>query len=518
METAVSIDSESRVALPQGVLRGGVAATPAGPCLAFRSIPYAAAPVGALRFQPPRPPVPWAGERDACRPGPVLPQPPSRLVNVMGPLDFEQAEGALTLTVWTPSTQGRRAVVVWLHGGAFATGGGDLAWYDGSRLAAEQGIVVVAVNYRLGALGFLRAPGVCEGNLGLLDQEAALAWVRQYIEAFGGDPSQVAVMGQSAGGISIAHHLARSSWWARRAIILSGPLSLDPQPVESAERTGAVFLRALGIDDPSAPDALVRAQAAPIGAILAAQGEAARFHVSQLGSPLDVSPPFVPVADGAVLGLPGEFAARRSQAATRVDVMIGTTREECNAFFADDPRLAALDALPPEVRDAAYWQARRPGAGVLQWLSDYGTWAHFEGATLGFARDAAQAGRKAFLYRFDWAPPGSRYAAAHCIELPFVFGTHEVYGDAAMLRGADPRGMHALAATIRAAVGAFVREGDPAAGSGLPSWPACRADRLVRMRWDEVCEATTIEPDGAIGAARPPADTHAAARREEPAR
>ncbi|MBN8899868.1 MAG: carboxylesterase family protein [Rhodospirillales bacterium] len=147
--------------------------------------------------------------------------------------------------------------------------------------AAEQGIVVVAVNYRLGALGFLRAPGVCEGNLGLLDQEAALAWVRQHIEAFGGDPSQVAVMGQSAGGISIAHHLARPSWWARRAIIMSGPLSLDPQPVESAERTGAVFLRALGIDDPSAPDALARAQAAARVAveILVEQQQVAEMRV-----------------------------------------------------------------------------------------------------------------------------------------------------------------------------------------------------------------------------------------------
>src|SRR6185437_13688179 len=154
---------------------GTVRGVALGQILAFRGVPYAAPPLGPLRFTPPHPPIPWHGVRDAATDWPIAPQNPSRVDAAMGPIMAAQDEDCLTVTVWTPADAITKApVMVWLHGGAFITGAGSLPWYDGSSLAARHGVVVVGVNYRLGALGFLAVPGQLPGNLGLLDQIAAL--------------------------------------------------------------------------------------------------------------------------------------------------------------------------------------------------------------------------------------------------------------------------------------------------------------------------------------------------------
>ena len=171
----------------------------------FRGVPYAAAPIGELRFAPPQPAPPWQGVRDATQDGPIAPQGRSRLAHVMGDFERPQSEDCLTLNIWTPAADAKkRPVLVWIHGGAFASGAGSLPWYSGERFAANGDVVVVSINYRLGALGFLCLPGVSDGNLGLLDQVAALRFVRDNIAAFGGDPDNVTVVGQSAGAASIA--------------------------------------------------------------------------------------------------------------------------------------------------------------------------------------------------------------------------------------------------------------------------------------------------------------------------
>ena len=171
----------------------------------FRGVPYAAAPVGELRFAPPQPAPAWQGVRDATQDGPIPPQGRSRLAHVMGDFERPQSEDCLTLNIWTPAADSKkRPVLVWIHGGAFASGAGSLPWYSGERFAANGDVVVVSINYRLGALGFLCLPGVSDGNLGLLDQVAALRFVRDNIAAFGGDPDNVTVVGQSAGAASIA--------------------------------------------------------------------------------------------------------------------------------------------------------------------------------------------------------------------------------------------------------------------------------------------------------------------------
>ena len=153
----------------------------------------------------PSPCTPWQGVRDATRDGPIAPQGRSRLAHIMGDFERPQSEDCLTLNIWTPAPDSKkRPVMVWIHGGAFASGAGSLPWYSGESFAANGDIVAVSINYRLGALGFLCLPGVSDGNLGLLDQVAALRFVRDNIAAFGGDPDNVTVVGQSAGAASIA--------------------------------------------------------------------------------------------------------------------------------------------------------------------------------------------------------------------------------------------------------------------------------------------------------------------------
>ncbi len=197
-----------------------------GEVAAFKGIPYAAPPFGPRRLRPPQAPEPWSGVRDAFSPGPPAPQPGYHPAMAGLLVDAEApGEDCLTVNVWTPEpgrTGGRLPVMVWVHGGAFRNGAGSLPTYDGTRLAAD-GVVCVTLNYRLGAEGFLLLPDGT-ANLGLLDQIAALEWVRDNIAGFGGDPDNVTVFGQSAGAISITALMTmpRARGLFRRAITQSG--------------------------------------------------------------------------------------------------------------------------------------------------------------------------------------------------------------------------------------------------------------------------------------------------------
>lgn len=225
------------VRLPDGVLR-------------FMNLPYADAPFGPARFAPPQPVAPWRGVRDATRPGPTPPQ-----FEVTMPLHRRLAspgwipgDDILNLNVWTPDIDGRRPVAVYIHGGAFMEGNGALRFYDGAAFARD-GIVLVTINYRVGLEGFLLLDGG-EPNLGLLDQIAALRWVRAHIADFGGDPEQVTVFGQSAGGSSVTALLempdARGLF--HRAVNQSGPAARMDLTVADAERTAAIVAQWLGVE------------------------------------------------------------------------------------------------------------------------------------------------------------------------------------------------------------------------------------------------------------------------------
>jgi para-nitrobenzyl esterase len=450
----------------QGTLRGSVED---GVCV-FRGVPYAAPPVGALRFRPPQPVQPWTGERDATRHGPVPPQPPSRLRAAMGDFDRPQGEDCLTLTIATPAADaGRRPVIVWLHGGAFWTGAGSLDWYSGVPMARAGDVVVVGVNYRLGALGFMHLPGVSPANLGLHDQFAALEWVSEQIAAFGGDPDNITVCGQSAGGLSVLAMLAlpRTRARLRRAIVQSAPFGRMLRPVDAAARIGEAMQRELGISQPA------QWADVPAEAINAAQLKVAR----SMAGFASTAPAFIPVSDHEVLGddvVPAALAG-----AAERDVMLGCTRDEMAAFFVPDESMKTASdeavigvfrrtfgAAAPQAL-AEYRQRARGGApGDLlgELLGD----ASFQSGMFAMAERLAALGRPAWVFRFDWAAPGNPYRACHCGELPFVFDTLPCW-DAPMMAGGDPEAIRTLAAQMRDAWIAFARRGDPN-HAGLAPW------------------------------------------------
>ncbi|UNS95480.1 carboxylesterase family protein [Streptomyces tubbatahanensis] len=377
----------------------------------------------AERFAPPRPPS-AAGARPPG--GRICPQPPSRLDAVMGPPHDRrpQSEDCLHLTVTTPARDdGARPVLVWLHGGGFSSGGGVLDWYDGGALAAEGDAVVVGVNYRLGALGYLVLDGVSDGNLGLLDQLEALRWVRDHIADWGGDPGNVTVFGQSAGALSIRLLMAvpEADGLFRRALLQSAPLPIAARSRQEARDIGHMFADHLGCDPRTAdPEAL-----------LAAQGRTAADHQRRSGSALE--PPFTPVTGTAPLAAPGLGLTAR---AGELDVMYGWNAEDMSAF----------PPLPGETGTVAE-RTRQVYEMPL---------AHFGG-------QLRRAGARLHAYRLDWRPAGSPLGATHCVELPLLLGSRDAWRGAPMLGETAWGDIDSLGRAVRACWLAFARTGDPGA-------------------------------------------------------
>ena len=441
MSTSVA---DPTVTLPDGVLRG----RRRGDVLEFLGIRYAT----AARFAPPRAPEPWTGVREAVERGPTAPQLPARVAAVTGPSPDDgtpQDEDCLRIDVRAPAAALAdgvpRPVLVWLHGGAYVIGSAATSWYDTARLVSEGDVVTVNVGYRLGVLGWLAAPGVSDGNLGLLDQIAALRWVRDRIAAFGGDAEQVTVMGQSAGAHSIACLMtvpeARPLF--RRAILQSGQLGLGLSSPQRAARVAGYVTEGLDGADPAT---------AEVGDLLAAQRHAMIRAAGPGG--LDSSPAFAPV-DGVPPLSAGVTWADAASAGH--DVLVGSTADEAKTFVRISPALWGLKRLPVLGRLAS------AGAALA-------TRRVFGAPAERFADDAARSGARTFSYRFAWRGPTSGLGACHCIELPFLFGSRDAWAEAPMLRGADwDADVEPLGAVMRAAWLAFVRTGNPATDA-LP-WP-----------------------------------------------
>lgn len=420
------------VVLSHGGAVRGVAV--GGGVTAFRGVPYGR----ARRFGGTEEVAGWAGVRDGAEVGAACPQAASRLEPVTGKGGerLEQSEDCLTVNVWTPVAAGgagaRLPVLVWLHGGGFASGSGGEAFYDGGLLAERGRMVVVTVNYRLGALGYLHlGPDFGPANRGLLDQLAALRWVRDNAAAFGGDPARVTLAGQSAGALSALALLAlpAARGLVARAVLQSAPAGAGPHPVEQALDNGRRFLELLG------PGTAQGAREAGARRLLDAQ----RALAGERAEPLSVTPPLQLVA---AEGLPADLVA----AAPRdIPLLVGTARDEARAFFP---------AEPPDV--LAEVTARR-----------------FTEPALRLAGGAASA----FAYRFDWAPPGNPLGPCHCVELPFLFGAgvdgapaDAAWRAAPVLAGADPAELRRLTAEVQSAWASFVHAGDP----GWPAYPAVR--------------------------------------------
>lgn len=383
---------------------------PCGPILAIqddgiyhaRGIPYAS----AQRFEKPSP-VNWTAVKDCTQPAPICPQNPSRFDNITGPLTAgrQQSEDCLSVSVAAPVNAQNLPVIVFFHGGAYVTGGGDLAAYSPVPMA-QHGAVVITVTSRLGLLGYLPIPGIAPANLGLFDQIEALRWVQSNIHAFGGNPDSVTIDGQSAGGDAVYCMLAadNTAGLFHHAILESAPLGRLNETSRSA-MTAAMSQYA-------AANLSASATSVPLTHLLALQ-----TAVLGIAAPIDDTLlPYAPVFGAAPLPPLHTASQAVDAAAQHTPVMVGYNANDGYAFGV---------LLPAHT--AAYYQ----------------TAVFADGATQLRANISAATGRTPPMYLFEWAPAAadSPWGAVHTLELPFLYGEWSAWADAPMLNGSESRGV-----------------------------------------------------------------------------
>ncbi|TFV57377.1 carboxylesterase/lipase family protein [Mycobacterium sp. PS03-16] len=469
-------------------VHGPVRGSDDGVVMSWKGVRYAAAPVGELRWRAPEPPQRWSEVADARRTGPVCPQStdPRIPIDLGGPQD----EDSLRLNVWAPSGTAAGAgkpVMVWVHGGAYVLGSANQPLYHGRALAVGGDVVVVAVNYRLGAFGFLDLSSFStartrfDSNPGLRDVLAALRWVRENIAAFGGDPDRVTLFGESAGG-GIVTSLMTSPAAAglfTAAIAQSSPVT-SVYSADRGRRTAEAFLDRLGVHPADAD----RLAAAPLPAILAAS--------KQLFDHVPVSTPgtlaFAPIVDGDVLPEVPAHAARNGRSLP-VPLIIGTNKHEAalfrwmrsplmpitpqaiNAMFAEIAAEQPTAQIPSEEELVAAYPGLRGKARGLGVARDIG----FRMPSVWFA-EGHSAIAPVYLYRFDFATPMLRLirlGAAHATELPYVWGNLVAGPKDPTFKLGGLKAGTAVSERMRARWTGFAAAGEP---GGSPRWRAYRSD------------------------------------------
>jgi para-nitrobenzyl esterase len=452
-----------------GLVRGSTRAEVSS----FLGIPYAAPAVGPDRYRAPQPVVPWDGTRDATEHGPTAAQSAYPVpMDAVLPSSVAPGDEYLNVNVWAPAEAAGCPVMVWLHGGAFVRGANSLAVYDGSAFARD-GIVLVTVNYRLGAPGFAALDGA-PTNLGLRDQIAALEWVRDNAAAFGGDAGNVTLFGESAGGMSVATLMASPA--ARglfhRAVVQSGGASAVCA-LGDARRVSTELAAQLGVPATAeafatlAPEAVAQAQTA-VTLAMQADPDPARWGATVLGAGLGIMTLF-PVLDGDVV--PDVPLARiRAGAAPDVSLLVGTTREEFRLFLVPTGTAGTITETALHAMSARYgwpahaverYAANRPdqpaGDVACAILTDAGF--RVPASRLAAAHHAA--GGRVHAYELGWPTPVMSLGSCHGLDLGFVFDT---LGDGTPMTGTDAPA--ALAHEMHQAWSRFGREGDP----GWPEW------------------------------------------------
>ncbi|MFI6047409.1 carboxylesterase/lipase family protein [Nocardia sp. NPDC051321] len=451
----------------------------------FSGIPYAAPPTGESRWKPPAPPAVWSQERDATKPGAQCTQP-------LPTGGFGGSEDCLFLNVSTPSGTAAqpRPVLVWIHGGAFVFGSGDA--YDPSRLVRTGDMVVVTINYRLGALGFLGHTAVAHedgqvGNFGLMDQQAALRWVHDNIAAFGGDPAKVTIAGESAGAMSVCDHLVspQSERLFQGAILESGPCEMQvdlPTAIDKSEQ----YATTLGCPGTDAATAQCL-RAIPADKLAATPLQYTGADGTGLPGPV-FGQPLLPEAP---------LAAFRAGKAAKVPVLIGANHDEYTSFAAAQtitaeqyPKLLTMfgphaDAVARQYPLSAYAQP------VLAWsavMTDHVFACPIADATKSLIRTGP-------VYAYEFAdqnaaplpglpsPPPFPYGASHAFELPYLF-------DLAHSSSPATQAQKILSDKMIHYWSSFVRAGDPNS-RGLPDWPRHTGDQALVLEPDKITTTDT---------------------------
>jgi para-nitrobenzyl esterase len=475
----------------------------------WKGVRYAAPPTGELRWRAPQPPEPWSEIADATTFGPVCPQP----VEPRIPIDLgaPQGDDCLTLNIWAPSEIAggdRRPVLVWIHGGAYVLGSANQPLYDGRVLAAGGDVVVVTMNYRLGAFGFLDLSSFStpnrqfDSNLGLRDVLHALHWIRENIAAFGGDPERVTLFGESAGAGIITTLLtspAAEGLFAG-AIAQSSPATSVYDAIR-ARRTAEQFIAALGLGD----NDIDRLADAPVDAVIAASRTL--FNDVPLQCPGTLA--FAPIIDGDLVPDHPVKLAREGRSHP-VPLIIGTNKHEAALFrFMKSP----LMPITPEAINAMFTQiaSEQPNL-VLPTDDQIGTaYPRLRGKArgMGVARDIGfrmptvwlaeghSTAAPVYLYRFDWATPMLRLlrlGGAHATELPFVWGNLVAGPKDPTFRLGGMKTGKVVSARIQERWRNFATHGKPLGLDGEPEWPPYQlADRACLVIDREDCLVNDVD-------------------------
>jgi para-nitrobenzyl esterase len=455
---------------------GGITGQTVGAVQVFKGLPYAAPPLGPARWTPPKPLPRWPGVRDGTRFGPACFQPRSGPGSIYTDDPGPMSEDCLSLNVWAPANAAKAPVLVWIHGGALVAGSSHEAIYDGAKLAA-RGVVVVSINYRLGVLGFLAHPGLSaesplgvSGNYGLLDQIEALRWVRRNITAFGGDPSNVTIAGQSAGGLSVLYLMAApdarglfAKAIAQSAYMISTPELKQRRFGETpAEETGLTLAAKLHAPDVAAlramdagalTNAAIAARYAPFGTI---DGKVLPRQIVEVFDRGEQAP--VPIIagfnSGEIRSLRGLAPPAPALKATYEKTIRERYGDLADAFLLRYSSANVEESILATTRDALYgWTAER------------------------LVRKQTALGQPAYLYLFDHGFPAADQAGLHgfhAAEIPYVFGTLNrtpPYWPKAPPTADEARLSDAMIGYWTS----FARTGAPSA-EAAPAWPAFGSD------------------------------------------
>jgi para-nitrobenzyl esterase len=468
---------------------------------AFKGVPYGANTATKNRFMPPFKPTPWPGVRDCLQWGHTSP-----MITPAGPQDFlmemldwlnqpgGQGEDCLVLNVWTPGIKdgGKRPVMFWIHGGAFTTGSSGNPAFDGQHLATRGNVVVVSINHRLGCFGYLHLGDlgggpdlVTSGNAGMLDCVAALEWVRDNIESFGGDPNSVTIFGQSGGGIKVCTLMTMPAAHGlfHKAIIQSGS-TLRLATREAANQIAERFLKAIGIDKTHIDEL----RQLPVEQLLAAQ------QVISERTPPAV---FLPFVDGDVIPQ-HPFDPVASSLSARIPIIIGTTRDDAayrTEWVDTDEQLQSQEqTLLKSVADRVVSTYRRlyPDLSPFRVAARINTDRGPRKTAIDVAeRKLAAQGAEVYMYRWDWPSPGAggKYGAVHGTETPLVFDNPNALPS---LTGTGPD-VRSMAEKISSAWIAFAKSGNPNTEE-IPKWPAFTLETRATMVFNTTCRVDD-DPD-----------------------